>query len=72
MRKKFLSAKKYEPKCEYCLYGRLAPDGERILCEKKGVISGDSTCRKYKYDVMKRVPKKAPAVTSADPAEFEL
>lgn len=72
MRKKILSKKEYPPKCDYCKHGRLSPDGESILCEKKGIVERDSSCRAYKYDVMKRVPYKQPLVKSADPSDFEL
>ena len=50
--KKKTDAEKIAPKCEYCAYGRLSPDKETVLCEKKGVVERDGHCRKYKYDIL--------------------
>ncbi len=72
MKKKILSKKKYPPKCDYCKYGRISPDGENILCEKKGIVEKGHSCRTYKYDVMKRVPTRQPILPTADPKDFEL
>lgn len=72
MKKKAFSDKNYPPKCEYCLYGRIAPDGTTVLCEKKGIVDKDDRCRGYKYDALKRTPMKAPEISTADPADFEL
>ncbi len=72
MKKKAFSEKNYPPKCEYCFFGRVAPDGKSVLCEKKGITGIDESCRSYKYDALKRTPMKQPTVSSADPADFEL
>ena len=60
------------PKCEYCAYGRLAPDGETVLCPKKGVVSREDKCRRFQYDILKRKPRKAPALSSYSAEDFEL
>lgn len=60
------------PKCEYCLYGRRSPDGETILCEKKGIVPLDSVCKKYKYDILKRQPKRKPKMPEFSAEDFEL
>ena len=70
--KKLLNSKEYPKDCEYCVYGRLSPKGDTILCEKKGIIPIGDTCIKYKYDPLKRVPKKKLRVESADPDDFKL
>lgn len=72
MKKKIIDAKKYPKKCEYCARGKLAPNGEDVLCQKKGIVDKDSKCRAYKYDVLKRVPIKAKNIMSADPEDFKL
>ncbi len=64
--------KEISPQCEYCIYGRLSPDGETVLCPKKGIVTRDFHCRKYKYDIMKRTPKKAPRLTQFDEEDFSL
>ena len=72
MKKNLLSADKYPPRCAYCKSGRLSPDGISVLCEKKGIVDKNSSCRAYKYDVMKRVPEKQPSFTDTDPEDFAL
>ncbi len=70
--KKLLNKKEYPENCEYCQFGRLSPAGDKILCEKKGIIEIGKCCGKYKYDPLKRVPKKKLMVESADPEDFKL
>lgn len=72
MKKKLTNDKKYEAVCRNCFFGRFSPDGQIILCDKKGMSDPDGSCKKYKYDPLKRVPRKAPKPEEADPAEFEL
>lgn len=62
MKKTVFNTDNIEPKCEYCQHGKLSADGETVLCPKKGVVSKDSKCRKYKYDIMKRTPRRKAAV----------
>lgn len=72
MRKKLTNKDNYEPKCAYCTYGRLSPNGENILCSKKGIMDPDNSCRRYKYDVLKRKPKSQIVIRPADPEDFKL
>lgn len=72
MKKKLTNYKKYPPKCEYCAKGRLSPNGENILCSKKGIMQLDNCCSAYKYDILKRIPKKPPIIKSADPDDFKI
>lgn len=60
------------PKCEYCVHGRLSPDGETVLCPKKGVMRREDSCRRYQYDILKRKPRKAPELPSFSAEDFEL
>lgn len=69
MRKKVLGI--VQPKCEYCETGTLASNGN-ILCPKMGVLSPDFSCKKFKYDPLKRVPKKLPDLPEFSPEDFEL
>lgn len=50
-----------ERNCAYCTYGT-AIDGDKILCIKKGVVSAEKPCWKFKYDPCKRIPPKAKAL----------
>ena len=43
--------------CEYAEKG----DCEYMICCRKGRVEKDSVCRKFTYDITKRVPKKRPA-----------
>lgn len=60
------------PKCEYCIHARPSPDGETVLCAKKGVMEKDSKCRKYKYDILKRQPKHKPKMPEFSAEDFSI
>lgn len=72
MNSKLLSSKKYPPKCEYCLKGRPSPDNKSIFCIKNGIMAPDDRCKSFKYDVLKREPKKQAVLPENDPRDFEL
>lgn len=63
---------KISPACEYCFFGRLSPDLQSILCSKKGVTSLSSSCRHFKYDPLKRQPKRQPKLKEYSKEDFEL
>jgi len=65
-------ASKYEPACEFCRYGKSAPDGSSVLCSVRGVMRRQSRCKKYEYDPLKRKPSKAPLLPEYDPEQFAL
>lgn len=72
MRYKFFG-KNIDPACEYCAFGRPSSDTKNILCSKKGVTSTYYSCRRFKYDPLKRVPKQPPRAKDEFKAEdFEL
>ena len=45
--------------CKHCLYSREFDSENEVLCAKRGVVNKNDYCRKYTYDVTKRVPQKA-------------
>lgn len=50
-----LFRKKIERRCQYCARcARLGQD--TALCTKKGVVLLDGSCRRFRYDPLKRVP----------------
>lgn len=51
-----------EPRCAYCKHGTTL-DEEQVLCVKKGVMSPVGSCRRFRYDPLKRIPPK-PATAS--------
>ena len=70
--KGLLRASKYNPACEFCRFGKSAPDGSSVLCSVRGVMRKQSHCRKYQYDPLKRKPSRAPLLPDYDPEQFEL
>ncbi|MBE6767197.1 MAG: hypothetical protein E7550_06390 [Ruminococcaceae bacterium] len=45
-------------RCEYCLFSREFDSTTEVLCSKRGVTAKGDSCRKYRYDVTKRIPQK--------------
>lgn len=72
MKSKLINKNAYESVCRNCRYGRLNPEGDAVLCLKKGIVDPDGKCRRYTYDPLKRVPRKMPPVRTADPEDFSL
>lgn len=68
-----LFRKKIDRSCLYCIYGTKL-DGEHVLCKKRGVVSMESACRKFRYDPFKRVPPrpKAPDFSKYEEDDFSL
>ena len=52
------------PSCEYCEFGRKAPQPGCFTVRKKGPVRQMSKCRHYRYDPLRRVPKRAPKLPS--------
>ena len=46
------------PTCLTCIYGNKIPCTDNILCCKKGVLSVDTPCKKYKLDLTKKEVRK--------------
>lgn len=47
-------------KCAFCEYASKTLDEEKMLCKKKGVVHADYSCHAFRYDLMKRLPKRLP------------
>ncbi len=50
--------KSIAPKCDYCQYGKRARDGNKVLCEKRGLMDREYSCSKFIYSPLKRIPVK--------------
>lgn len=50
--------KHIEPKCDYCQFGKRAKDGNKVLCEKRGLVNCSDSCGKFIYSPLKRIPVK--------------
>lgn len=61
-----------EPRCETCSHGKLAPDGQSVLCERHGPAPLDHHCRRYAYDPLRRTPRRAAKPDTPDAAAFSL
>ena len=66
-----LFRKNIDPRCAYCQHGNEL-DEDRVLCPKKGVVSKDWCCKKYKYDIFKREPKLHPTAPEFSKSDFEI
>lgn len=56
-----LFRKKVFRACQNCQHGTKI-DEDKILCTRKGVVSCDGKCWKFKYDPCKRIPMKQKAM----------
>lgn len=70
--KKLLNKKDVTPACSYCVHGKFAPDKESILCIKKGVVSLDYSCKRFKYDPLKRKPIRPRNIEKFDESDFSI
>lgn len=57
MAKKKLFGNNIKPSCKYCEFGK-AGEGSSISCEKFGEVKSYDACKKFKYNPLKRIPKK--------------
>lgn len=72
MRQKLFDGKNYEKCCGHCLKGKLPADRSVVLCKKHGIVSLDDCCPGFKYDPLKRVPKRPQLKTDFSEDEFKL
>ena len=70
--KKIIDKKNIEASCSYCAHGKFSPLGETILCQKKGIVEKDFYCKKFKYDVLKRQPRRPREIDHFDAEAFTL
>ena len=50
--------KNIQPKCDYCQFGKRAKNGDKVLCEKRGLVDASFSCGKFTYSPLKRIPVK--------------
>lgn len=56
-----LFRKNIERSCSYCAHSAKLDD-DQVLCAKRGLMSIDGKCLKFRYDPCKRIPVKAKAL----------
>ncbi len=68
-----LFRKKITRSCSYCQRGA-AMENDQILCVKYGVVSAYYSCRKFRYNPLKRVPPKMKSLDlqKYDDVDFSL
>lgn len=72
MKKKLLNMDTVEKICKNCAHGRHTPDGDGVLCVKKGVMLPFSSCRKFEYDPLNRTPAQPVDFGGYSAEEFKL
>jgi ribosomal protein L24E len=64
---------KTEPQCAHCEYAEIADGSEVVVCRKiGGIMQLHSKCKKYKYDPLKREPKKLIFTTEFTKDDFDI
>lgn len=69
---KSLFSKDVQPCCACCLNGRQPGYGENILCKRFGIVNPGFSCKKFRYDPLKRVPVRPPALPSFSKDDFDI
>lgn len=64
--------KNLQKSCLWCVYGTTSEYCEEIFCKKHGVTTRADSCRKYKYDPLKRTPHKIKPSTEFTKEDFSL
>lgn len=72
MKKYLYDAKAIVPCCELCEHGAPDQEDEFILCKGKRMREKNDRCRRFRYDPLKRRPKRSPSLPRFDPDEFKL
>ena len=70
--KKLFGKKDISASCSYCVHGRIAPNKESILCKKAGLVDVDYSCKKFKYDPLKRQPQRPRPIIKYEEDDFSL
>ena len=69
---KSLFNKKIPASCSWCIHSNKSLFTDDIFCIKHGVLNKHDACRKYKYDPLKRTPKKIKPSDGYSPDDFKL
>lgn len=70
--KKIFNSNSITASCSYCFHGKLSPDGESVLCLKLGIVDKNFSCKKFKYDPLKRQPKRPRELEHFEAQDFSL
>ena len=70
--KDLFNKKSIDASCSYCTHGKASPDGESVLCIKHGLVDKNGSCRKFKYDPLKRQPRRPRELEHFEAEDFSL
>ncbi len=62
MNKRFCEEFDIVKQCAFCEFASKTLDEDKMLCKKKGVVLAEYSCRSFRYDLMKRAPRRLPAL----------
>ena len=73
-RKKIRSEEEQErpQRCGCCVFASELHDADQVLCRKRGAVDADFCCRRFRYDALKRVPRRLPAPEGLHPEDIIL
>lgn len=60
------------PACAYCVHGQSISGGKESFCLKKGIVDATDSCRRFKYDVLKRIPHSDTISKNYSAEDFKL
>lgn len=59
-----LFRKNIDPRCAYCRRGAQISERE-VACVKRGIMPVEGSCRRFRYDPLKRVPPRPAPLETA-------
>ncbi len=59
-----LFRKNIDPRCAYCRRGAQINERE-VACVKRGIMPVEGSCRRFRYDPLKRVPPRPAPLETA-------
>ena len=68
-----LFRKRIPRSCQYCVHSAVL-DEEKLLCTKKGIVTVDDQCSRFRYAPCKRIPAKPKSLdfSQYDKDDFSL
>ena len=64
--------KKADKYCKFCIHGKVLDFSGEVFCKKKGFVEPLFSCRKFKYDPLKRIPEQRDIKTNYTQEDFIL
>ena len=64
--------KKPDKMCMLCEHAKILRHADVLICAKKGVVREDAKCGGFRYDPLKRTPKKTVFTHDFDESDFTI